>query len=312
MKIKKTFFKDSFALLVATVNSFIDDKAMKMSAALAYYTLFSLAPLLLIVLWLVGFFFGQHSESQEQILKELEKMVGTEAAYQIQQVIQKIGLQDKSGLAIGIGIVTLVIGSTTVFVQIQDSINDIWKVRVKPKKEWVRLVLNRLLSFSMIIGIGFLLVVSLIVTTIISSMNVIISRYIPIDTLWMVDLANRAITFLVIATLFGVIFRFLPDARIRWKTVRIGAIFTAVLFMLGQYLIGLYMRYSAPASAYGAAGSVIVILLWIYYTSAILYFGAEFTKEFAKKHGGGITPSPYAVRVVQSETVEEEEERTPM
>lgn len=302
MKIfKKVFYKEVFELLSATFRSFGNDKAMKMSAALAYYTIFSLAPLVLIVIWLVGFFFGEQASSGE-IFKELEDLVSADAAAQIQQMIQKINLEGKSGIAIGIGIATLVIGSTTIFVEIQDSINIIWQVRPKPKKGWIKLVINRVLSFSMIIGMGFLLIVSLIINGIILTLNDVIGRYIPIDTVWVVELVNQGITFLVIATLFGVIFRFLPDARIRWREVRSGALFTALLFMLGQYLIGLYMQYSAPASAYGAAGSIIVILLWIYYTAAILYFGAEFTKEFAKKYGHGIHPSPYAVRLIQTET----------
>lgn len=287
-------------MLSATFTSFGNDKAMKMSAALAYYTIFSLAPLLLVVIWLVGFFFGEQA-SRGEVFEELEAFVGADAAMQIQQVIERISLEGKSGLAIGIGIGTLIAGSTTIFIEIQDSINTIWQVRPKPKKGWVKLLVNRVLSFSMILGMGFLLIVSLIVNTVILAFSDFVSRYLPFDTVWAVDLVNRGITFIIISVLFGVIFKVLPDARISWKEVRSGAMFTAVLFMLGQFLIGLYMQYSAPASAYGAAGSVILILLWIYYTAAILYFGAEFTKEYARTYGNGIEPSPYAVRVIQTE-----------
>ena len=298
---RKSFYKEAVELLSATFTSFGNDKAMKMSAALAYYTVFSLAPLLLVVIWLVGFFFGEQA-SQGQVFEELEAFVGADAAKQIEQVIERISLEGKSGLAVGIGIGTLIAGSTTVFIEIQDSINTIWQVRPKPKKGWVKLLINRVLSFSMIIGMGFLLIVSLLVNTIILAFSDFINRFLPFDTMWAVDLVNRGITFVIIAFLFGVIFKFLPDARISWKEVRSGAMFTAVLFMLGQFFIGLYMQYAAPASAYGAAGSVIIVLLWIYYAAAILYFGAEFTKEYARKYGKGIQPSSYAVRIIQTES----------
>ncbi len=298
---RKSFYRETVELLSATVTSFGNDKAMKMSAALAYYTVFSLAPLLLVVIWLVGVFFGEQA-SRGEVFQELEAFIGADAAKQAEQVIERISLEGKSGLAVGIGIGTLIAGSTTVFIEIQDSINTIWQVRPKPKKGWVKLLINRVLSFSMIIGIGFLLIASLLVNTIILAFSDFINRYLPFDTMWAVDLVNRGITFIIISVLFGVIFKILPDARISWKEVRRGAIFTAVLFMLGQFLIGLYMQYAAPASAYGAAGSVIIMLLWIYYTAAILYFGAEFTKESARKYGKGIEPSSYAVRVIQTES----------
>jgi len=302
---KKSFYADIFKLLGNTFSEFSKDSAMKMSASLAYYTIFSIAPLLLIVIWLVGFFYGEllagEQDAQSEVFKEFTNIFGPETAAQIQQIIQNISLSNKSGLGIAIGIGTLVAGSTTIFVEIQDSLNRIWGVRPKPKKGWLKMLLNRAISFSMVLGLGFLLIVSLIANGIIVALSSQITRYFPDISVIVVEWINIGLTFLVITTLFAFIFRFLPDARMRFKDVAGGAIFTAALFMLGRYLIGLYMQYSAPASAYGAAGAIIVLLLWVYYSAAILYFGAEFTKVYALKYGRGVWPSTYAVKVVLKE-----------
>lgn len=294
------FLKEMIELLKETFAAFSKDNAMKMSAALAYYTIFSLAPLLLIIIWLTGFFFGDKA-IQGEVSDGLNEFVGQESAKLVQEFIQGVSLAGKSGLAIIIGVGTLLAGSTKVFIEIQDSINTIWGVRAKPKKGWVKLLIDRVLSFSVIIGLGFLLIVSLAINIVIDTLSTILIDYFPDTTVFFASLINGSISFIVIAVLFGVIFKFLPDAEIKWASVRSGALFTAVLFIIGKYLIGLYMEYTAPASAYGAAGSMIVILLWIYYTSAILYFGAEFTKVYTIKKFGEITPSKYAVRVIQSE-----------
>ncbi len=302
---KKTFYTDVFALLAQTFNEFMDDRAMKMSASLAYYTIFSIAPLLLIVIWLVGFFYGEvldgEQDAQTEIFEEFAHLFGAETAAQIKQIIQNISVSNKSGLGIAIGIGTLIVGSTTIFIDIQESLNRIWRVRPKPKKGWLKMLLNRVISFSMVLGLGFLLIVSLIANGIIVALSSQITQYFPEISVVVVEWVNIGLTFFVITCLFMFIFRFLPDARMRFKDVVGGAIFTAALFMLGRYLIALYMQYSAPASAYGAAGSIIVLLLWIYYSAAILYFGAEFTKVYAQRYGNGILPTSYAVKIIQTE-----------
>lgn len=303
---KKSFYKEIFELLVQTFNDFMDDKAMKMSASLAYYTIFSIAPLLLIVIWLVGFLYGEvldgEQDAQGEIFEEFANLFGSDTAAQIQQIIQNISVSNKSGVGIAVGIGTLVIGSTTIFMDIQESLNRIWGVKAKPKKGWLKMLLNRVISFSMVLGLGFLLIVSLIANGIILAMSSQITQFLPEISVVMVGWINLGLTFLVITCLFTFIFRFLPDARMRFKDVVGGALFTAFLFMLGRYLIALYMQYSAPASAYGAAGSIIVLLLWIYYSAAILYFGAEFTKAYAQRYGDGVQPTSYAVKIVQTET----------
>ncbi|MFC3199722.1 YihY/virulence factor BrkB family protein [Parapedobacter deserti] len=302
---KKSLYKDIFGLLSDTFSEFSKDSAMKMSASLAYYTIFSIAPLLLIVIWLVGFLYGDvlagEQDAQSEVFEELANMFGPETAAQTQQIIQNMNLSNKSGLGIAIGIGTLIIGSTTIFVQIQDSLNRIWGVRPKPKKGWLKMLLNRAISFSMVLGLGFLLIVSLIANGIIMALSSHLAQYFPEISVHLVEWVNVGLTFLVITSLFAFIFRFLPDARMRFSDVVGGAVFTAALFMLGRYLIALYMQYSAPASAYGAAGAIIVLLLWVYYSAAILYFGAEFTKVYALRYGKGVWPSSYAVKVVLKE-----------
>lgn len=303
--LKKNFYRDIFELLSLSVQGFAQDRAMKMSASLAYYAIFSIAPLLLIIIWLVGFLFGEFVEGQAgvqaEVFGEFASLFGAEVASQIQQVIQQISVSNKSGIGIAAGLITLIIGSTTIFIDIQHSINLIWKVRPKPRKGWVKMILNRVISFSMVLGLGFLLITSLLLNGIIVALSSYILDYFPDLSFILVEWINIGITFLVTAILFGIIFSVLPDARIRFRDVLGGALFTAGLFMLGRYLISVYMQFAAPASAYGAAGSLIVLLLWVYYSAAILYFGAEFTKVYAEKYGNGITPTSYSVKIVQQE-----------
>ncbi|SFB84358.1 membrane protein [Parapedobacter composti] len=311
--LRKSFYKEIVELLGNTFAEFSKDSAMKMSASLAYYTIFSIAPLLLIIIWVVGFIYGEvlagEQDARAEIFEEFAGMFGPETATQIQQIIQNISLSNKSGLGIAIGIGTLIIGSTTIFIEIQDSLNRIWGVRPKPKKGWLKMLLNRAISFSMVLGLGFLLIVSLMANGIIVALSSQINRFFPDISIYLMQWINIGLTFVVTTSLFGFVFTFLPDARMRFRDVIWGAVFTAALFMLGRYLIALYMQYSAPASAYGAAGAIIILLLWIYYSAAILYFGAEFTKVYARKYGKGVWPSSYAVKVVW---VEEEVEDEPI
>ena len=298
-------YKDAFELLKGAVTEFLNDKGMKMSASLAYYTIFSIAPLLLIVIWLVGFFYGEllsgPQDAQNEVFAEFANIFGPETAAQIHQIIQNISVSNKSGLGIAIGIGTLLVGSTTIFVEMQDSLNRIWGVRPKPKKGWLKMLIDRALSLSMVLGLGFLLIVSLIANGIVVALSSQLTNYFPDLSLFLVQWINVALTFIVITALFAFIFHVLPDARMRFRDVLGGALFTAALFMLGRYLIALYMQFSAPASAYGAAGAIIVLLLWVYYSAAILYFGAEFTKVYALKYGRGVWPSSYAVKVILTE-----------
>lgn len=293
-------FSTAFKILKDTFQGFLDDRALKFSASLSYYTIFSLAPLLLLMISLAGVFFGRDA-IQGHLFTEMNGLIGNEAAAQIQDIIKSTELSGQTTMAVVIGGITLIIGATSVFGEIQDSINIIWKVKAKPKRGWLKLIKDRLLSSSLIVGLGFLLIVSLMVNGALLALSDWLKNYFPDVTLIIFQIANVLISFIVITTLFGVIFKVLPDAKIAWKDVRAGAFFTACLFMLGRFLIGIYIDVTSTGSAYGAAGSLIVILVWVYYTAAILYFGAVFTRVYAEYIGARIEPADYAVYVEQQE-----------
>jgi membrane protein len=296
----KEYLKQFWKVVMATFSGFSDDNGLKFSASLAYYTVFSLAPLLILIISVSGLFLG-HDAATGSLYPEIKRYVGADAAKQIQEMLAKLEFSGKSGIAVVISVVTLLIGASSIFLEIQDSLNIIWRVKAKPKRGWVKMLQNRFLSFSLIISLGFLLIASLAVNLLISALSTQITRFLPAVTELMMKGLNLFVTFVVISVLFGIIFKFLPDVKIKWKDVRSGAMFTAILFMIGQYVISLYITYTAQGSTYGAAGSLIVILVWIYYTSAILYIGAEFTQVYAEAIGSRIEPADYAVHVQQTE-----------
>lgn len=297
---KPGFFNNAWTILRDAFNGFLDDRCLKLSAALAYYTIFSLAPLLVLVMSLASIFLGKEA-IQGEIFAQLNGLVGNEAAKQIQDMIRNVSLSGKTNTALMVGIITLIVGATSIFTEIQDSVNLIWRVKAKPKRGWLKLLKDRLLSSSLVASLGFLLLVSLIVNGLVLALSQQLMRFLPGIGIYVVSTFNFLLSTAVITVLFGVIFKLLPDAKIAWKDVRLGAIFTALLFMLGRYAIGLYIETTSTSSTYGAAGSLIVILLWIYYTAAILYFGAEFTLAYANHFGIRIEPADYAVYVEQTE-----------
>ena len=296
----KQAIKDGFAILKAAFSGFMNDLALKYSASLAFYTIFSLAPLLLLTISLAGIFLGKDA-IQGKVFSEINGFVGNDAAKQVQDMIRHLQMSGKSTVSVVIGVITLVIGATSVFGEIQESINIIWQVRTKPKKAWLKLITDRLLSGSLIVALGFLLLVSLIINGALLAVSDHLKTFLPGITVVIFNVLNVVVSFVVITLLFSVIFKVLPDVKIGWRDVRSGAIFTAVLFMLGRLVIGLYIRKSATSSTYGAAGSLIALLLWVYYTAVILYFGAEFTKACADFTGKLIQPAEYAVHLVQQE-----------
>ena len=296
----KAYLTQLWKVLMATFSGFINDNGLKLSASLAYYTVFSIAPLLILIISLISLIY--HGDAfNNTMYHQIKSFVGPQAALQIQDIIKNLQLSGKTGVALFSGIVILMIGASSIFVEIQDSLNIIWRVKAKPKRGWLKLIQNRFLSFSLIISLGFLLLVSLVLNLLLSALSVKLTHFLSGVTIYVIDGLNLAITLIVIAVLFGIIFKVLPDVKIKWKDVRSGAIFTAILFTLGQYIIGLYIKYTAQGSGYGAAGSIIVILVWIYYTAAILYIGAEFTQVYAEASGSNIEPADYAVHVEQKE-----------
>ena len=302
MKITETLklAKNGGNLVIAAFKAFMEDSALTMSAALAYYTVFAMAPLLIMLISLVSYFYGGDAINRK-LFQEINGLVGNQAAFQIQEIIRNISLRNDSGFAVILGVITLFVGATGVFIEIQDSINHIWRVKAKPANGWEKMLINRVLSFSMIISLGFLLIVSLIINGLILTLSDQLSQYCPDVTIFIFNIFNVILTFIIISALFAVIYKFLPDVEIGWSDVRIGAFFTATLFIVGKLFIGIYIEKVTPGSAYGAAGSLIIILAWVYYTSAILYFGAEFTQVYSEHYGGKIKPASYAVHIIQTE-----------
>jgi membrane protein len=304
MKIfRKGFWKKTWKIILATFTNFSNDYGLKLSASLAYYTVFSIAPFLILIIALINIFFHKngHNAIDNSLFLHMKTYVGSQAAAEIQDVIKNMQLSGKTHLAAILGGIILLLGASSMFVEIQDSLNIIWRVRAKPKRGWVKMITNRFLSFSLIITLGFLLIVSLIVNILMKALSAKLLLFLPDITVFILNIINLALTLIIITILFGIIFKFLPDVKIKWKDVRAGAIFTALFFMLGQYLIGIYLTHSAQASAYGAAGSLVVLLVWIYYTAVILYIGAEFTQVYAEANGSFIEPAEYAVSVKQTE-----------
>ncbi len=294
--------KKAWHIIKGTFADFINDRVLKLSAALAYYTIFSLPGLIIIVIWVSDIFYGQDA-IEGNIYKQIAGLVGRDAALQVEQTIRNATLSSESGFATIVGLITLVVGATGIFGEIQDSINLIWRLKARPRKGmgWLKLIINRLLSFSIIVSIGFLLMVSLIVNGLMETFINKLMQSFPETQVIIAYIFNLILTFLITSFLFGLIFKVLPDARIKWKHVRVGAFTTALLFMGGKFLIGYYLGHSQMSSAYGAAGSVIIILLWVYYSAIILYFGAAFTRVYVINSGSHIYPNNYAVWVEQVE-----------
>ena len=286
-------FKLVWKSLRDSAKGFSDDKVVKLSASLAYFTIFSLGPLLIIIIFLLGFFLGQEA-AQNEIYAQLKNFIGDDAAVQIQEIIKNASLSGKGGVALIIGIVTLLIGATTVFGEIQDSINSIWGLKPRPKVGIMKLLVTRLVSFGMIASLGFLLLVSLGATAVVEAIGNKLKDTLPDVTVVVFYIINLILNLTVTTLLFAVIFKVLPDARIQWKDIWPGAIATSLLFLIGKFAISFYISKSEVGSTYGAAGSLVILLLWIFYSAIILYFGAEFTRAYAFNKGARIIPNRYA------------------
>jgi membrane protein len=286
-----------------SVSEFLNDNCIKLSASLSYYTIFAMGPTLIIIISFAGIFLGRDAV-EGRLYNEIKSLIGSSAALQIQNIIANIQQNQKSVVAAVIGIALMILGATGVFTEIQGSINYIWSIRAKPKKGWLKFLVNRLISFSLVISCGFILLVSLIINALLELLSERLQMYFKSITIVTVYILNTVLIFAIITCLFAIIFKVLPDAVIRWKDSMIGAAFTALLFMGGKFLISLYIGKSNVGLAYGAAGSIIVILVWVYYSSLILYFGAEFTKIYSIRNGTGIKPIETAVFIVKREAKE--------
>ncbi len=274
-------------ILKATGREFVDDKVIKLSASLAYYTIFSLAPMLIVIISLGSIFLGKQAIEGE-LFEQIRKYVGDAAALQIQNMIGDADVLKSSLMASIIGIGTMLIGATGVFVEIQDSLNFMWGIKHKHKRGFIKYLLNRLISFVIVLGMGFVLLITLAVNSIIDSFSNTIINYFPFFPIEFASWANSILMFFILCMLFAVIFKFLPDAIIYFKDALIGALFTAILFMIGKWAISYYLGIISLGTTYGAAASLVIILLWVYYSAIILYFGAEFTHMYAVHAGRGI------------------------
>ena len=285
---------------------FSRNKVTKLSASLAYYTIFSLAPMLVVIIYLASIFFSQNT-IEGNMVKQLQGLIGNTSAAQIQSIIENASVNNGSSTFTAIvGFGALFIGATTVFTEMQSSLNYIWSLRLKKGTGIGKLLLSRAVSFSVVISLSFLLLVSLVINTLLEGLIGKIQQMFPGIAFQLIYVLNLLITFIVTTLLFGIIFKVLPNAEIKWKDVAAGALFTAFLFMLGKFGITLYVSKSNIGSSYGAAGSLVVLLAWIYFSSMILYFGAEVTKAYAMKYGGDIRPNKYTVTI---QTIEVESKK---
>ncbi len=263
------------------------------SASLAYYAIFSIPGLLIIIIWIAGYFFGEEAISGE-ISKQIRGVMGEEASKSVEAMIAGALIDKENIIMKAIGIGSLVFGSTTLFFQLQRSLNSLWDVQAAPKKALTKFLLDRANSLGMILILGFLLMVTMILSNVISFLNNWITSYFGFETYLIIELINYAIGFGVVMLLFALMFKVLPDVQISWKPVWGGAFLTAILFTLGKFLLGLYFGTAQPTSTFGAAGTVILIMMWINYSCMLVFFGAEFTKVYALRKGYRIIPSKHA------------------
>lgn len=269
-------------VLKETFREFGEDKAPRLGAALAYYTIFSIGPLLLIAVAMAGLFFGQDA-AQGKISAELGKVFGAQMAKSLEQMIEAAAKPKSGTVATVVGIVTLMLGASGVFGQLKDALNTIWNVETKKASGLTGFVKDRFLSMAMVLGIGFLLLVTLVLDTVIAAMGGYVSRFVGGEAV--ANLLSLALSFAVAVVLFAAIFRILPDLKIAWRDVWLGAAITAVLFVVGKWGLGVYLGKAAPGSAYGAAGSLVILLIWVYWSAQILFLGAEFTQVYARTFG---------------------------
>ncbi|MBC3540985.1 YihY/virulence factor BrkB family protein [Rufibacter sediminis] len=297
--------KGILGLVKNSASEFMENNSLRLAAALSYNTIFSLPPLLFIVLRSAGYFFGEDAVSN-QLYTQIKGLVGQDAAREIQTMIAKLHMEGPSPIATWIGIGTLFFAGTTIFVTLQESLNQVWNLKTKAKNGIMKLVMDRILSFGMILSISFLLLVSLVVSAIIGVLTDYLQRLLPGIAVVFIYLLDVIVSMGFVSLLFALIFKYLPDAIIRWRDVWVGAVITAFLFLLGKYLIGWYLGRSDFTSSYGAAGSLVILLSWVYYSSLIIFFGAEITQEYADTYGQPVTPNHNSVRIEVREVPHEE------
>ena len=279
-------------LLSATYTKWTADHAQGLGAALAFYAIFSLAPLLLIVIAIAGSVFGQEA-AQGEIIGQIQGLVGEESAKAIQTMLEEARKPAAGIIATVVAIVLLFLGATGVFAQLQEALNIIWRVEAKPEQGMWKILKDRFISLLAVLGTGFLLLISLVISAALSAIGTTLEQFLPVPG-FLLQLINFLVSFAIVTLLFAMIYKLLPDRSIQWSDVWIGAIITSLLFTIGKFVIGVYLGKSDVGIAYGAAGSLVVMLMWVYYASQIFLFGAEFTAVYAHARGSKLAPSPQA------------------
>lgn len=285
--------KGVMALFKETFTQWLEHKAPRLAAALAYYMVFSLAPLLIIAIAIAGAIFGKDA-ARGEIVTQISGFVGQDAASVIEKAISNASQPDLSNIASLISVAVLLFGASGVFAQLQDALNTIWGVQPRPGRVVRQFISKRILSFAMVVGLGFFVILSLILSATISALSQL--ELLP-GFPWLWKFLSLAVSFGLVTLFFALVFKFLPDAKIAWSDVGMGAIMTSILFAIGRSLLGWYLGQTSFASTYGAAGSLIVLLAWVYYSAQILFLGAEFTEVYARKYGSHITPTRHSMKV---------------
>jgi membrane protein len=300
---RRSYFRNLWTITKATAKEWMSADPFRQSAVVAYYAVFSIPALLVIVIAVAGLVFGEDAVRGE-ISSQIESALGADTAKAIENIIARASEEKTSILATIIGFVTLIIGSTGVFTELQTSLNRIWEVRITAKKKWLKTLKNRLFSFGLVLSLGFLMLISLLLTTGLEILSDTIRNNAPDFLPFLFRILGFLLTFGTITILFALIFKILPDAKIRLRDVWIGAMVTTLLFILGKYGLGIYFAKASPGSTYGAAGSIVLVMLWVSYSCMILFFGAEFTKQYAIFHGHEIVPAKEAEIVEKADPKE--------
>ncbi|MCD6012071.1 MAG: ribonuclease [Flavipsychrobacter sp.] len=288
-------------LIIVAANEFGEDHAAKLSASLAYYTLFSIGPLLLVIITVLGFIY-EKATITAGVFEQVSAIIGPSATADLQTVLNNMSKQTNTTLFGIIGGLVFIFGATGIFSEIQTSINYIWSIRAKPKRGWLKYILDRLVSLLLVFGMGIILLVTIFANFVIDMVADKLPRFLGDVNIVLIQSANIAVLFLIVTTVFTIIFKVLPDARIHLRDAVVGALFTGVLFLIGKMLISYYLSMAKNINAYGAATSFILLLTWVYYCAMILYFGAEFTEAYARKWGRGIKVGKNAVHIIKNET----------
>jgi membrane protein len=292
------WLKEIWIILKETFSRFFSQDPMNFSAAIAFYTIFSLPAVLLIVLVVAGSVFGEEAVSGE-LYYRIKELMGQDSAEQVQRIIQNAAVAESDTIATIVGVVILCFSATTVFISMQNGLNCIWGVKAKPTRGWIKFIVNRVLSLGMVLSLGFLLLVSLLLEATIEIFSDYLISILPDATFYLIRLINFILAILLTSLVFALIFKFLPDAVISWRDVWVGALITTILFMLGRVLIRVYLSNSDYSETYDAAGSLVAILLWVYYSSVIVLLGAQFAQVYSQRYGQTIKPCKDAVLMVE-------------